>query len=158
MVDIKENLIKLDRFIRPYKKWIILLLVNFYYPFLSWLQFLINPGYGPNVNSQEIDPLDKYHIVIMLFAYIYHCSIYLYFIITNLVIIFSYKVKYRNSFLINYNIFLLFIICFWNLFLHDAYTKSTFVILIFLLILWFYLLVSLIIDLKNKPIKSKKLW
>lgn len=157
MVDIKENLIKLDRFIQPYKKWIMLLLVNFYYPFLIWIYSLINPGYGPEVNNQDSDISSKFDVIIMIFIFIYYCSIYLYFIITNLVIIFSYKVKFRNSFLINYNIFLLFIICFWNLFLHDAYTKSTFVILIFLLILWFYLLVSLIIDLKNKPINQKKL-
>ncbi len=147
-------MISLEKYIKPPKKWVTYLLINMYYPFFLWLSFRNNTGYGLDGHQYYSRQLD---FILITLICLFCLTVLSYYILTNLVIFFSYRIKYKNKFLINYNIFLLLTVSIWNLgMLEYAYTKSNFVLHIILWFLWFYLLFPLIIDICKKPKRPQK--
>ena len=155
MIKIKSFLQNIDNLIEPYKKWIMFLLVNLYYPFLNWFYGSIIPGYGPEANMGSSGPPNTQEIILIITIFL---AIILYYILSNLVVFFSYKAKYKNMFLIGYNIFLLFLVYYKNTDWTKAYIKSIpFAIVASLFILlWLYLLVPLIYKLWKLPTNPAK--
>ena len=66
MIKIKSFLQNIDNLIEPYKKWIMFLLVNLYYPFLNWFYGSIIPGYGPEANMGSSGPPNTQEIILII--------------------------------------------------------------------------------------------
>ena len=154
MIKIKSFLQNIDNLIEPYKKWIMFLLVNLYYPFSWW--YSTENIYGPEVNRESFGPLGVEEIILIG---IFFLAIILYYILSNLVVFFSYKAQYKNIFLISYNILLLGILAIYSYLIfinYYNYKKSISFVLIGLLLLWFYLGAPLIYKLWKLPINPAK--
>ena len=131
------------------------LYVNFYYPFLYVVYSVAYPhpcyktssaGYDDKIFS--LSGLDILLFLLLLyFSYLLVSCI----ILSNFVVSLSYKTQYRNIFLVCYNIFLFGIFCLGNDMYRDAYTKNTAPLLILSLVVAFYIIVTLIIDILRKP-------
>ncbi len=145
-------MINLEKYIKPLNKILIYLFINLYYPWFLYFSFKNLVYAAENEDFGRPDLGAMFLLALILYTLVP------YYVVINLIITFSYNARYKNLFLIISNIFLLIILSLWSVLTIQWDLKLLILINLFLYILWFYLLVSLIIDLKNKPINPKKLW